>query len=80
VEKKRLQEEYGATINEVNQRISDKAKLQINLNETRDNVRDTNQHVSYNTEMNSLQRDKSVRTGSGKKTPENGREVEAVIG
>ncbi|CAF4416775.1 unnamed protein product, partial [Adineta steineri] len=43
-EKKRLQDQYAATINEVNQRISEKAALQISLNEARDNVRDTNKH------------------------------------
>ncbi|CAF1325249.1 unnamed protein product [Adineta steineri] len=44
-EKKRLQDQYAATINEVNQRISEKAALQISLNEARDNVRDTNKHT-----------------------------------
>lgn len=30
----------------MNQRLSDKATLQISLNETRDTVRETNQYVS----------------------------------
>ena len=45
-DKNALQQHYDTTITEVNQRISDKAVLQINLNETRDTVRETNQHVS----------------------------------
>ncbi|CAF3026908.1 unnamed protein product [Rotaria sp. Silwood2] len=46
-EKNALQQQYDTTITEVNQRVSDKATLQITLNETRDTVRETNQHVSY---------------------------------
>ena len=44
-EKNSLQQRYDTTITEVNQRLSDKATLQINLNETRDTVRETNQYV-----------------------------------
>ncbi|CAF0719881.1 unnamed protein product [Adineta ricciae] len=44
-EKKRLQDQYNATINEVNERLSQKAALQIKLNETRDAVRETNKHT-----------------------------------
>jgi hypothetical protein len=45
-DKSALQNQYDRTITEVNQRLSDKANLQINLNETRDTVRETNQYVS----------------------------------
>lgn len=45
-DKNALQQHYDSTITEVNQRLSDKAVLQINLNETRDTVRETNLHVS----------------------------------
>jgi hypothetical protein len=45
-DKNALQQHYDSTITEVNQRLSDKALLQINLNETRDTVRETNLHVS----------------------------------
>ena len=45
-EKNALQQQYDTTISEVNQRVSQKAGLQINLNETRDTVRETNQHVN----------------------------------
>jgi uncharacterized protein (DUF39 family) len=48
-----LQHQYDRTITEVNRRLSDKATLQIRLNETRDTVRETNQYVS-NTEINSV--------------------------
>ncbi|UJR21799.1 hypothetical protein I4U23_024874 [Adineta vaga] len=44
-EKKRLQDQYDATINEVNERVSQKASLQIRLNETRDAVRETNRQT-----------------------------------
>lgn len=44
-EKNALQHQYDATIHEVNARLSEKANLQINLNETRDTVRETNQDV-----------------------------------
>ncbi|CAF3705125.1 unnamed protein product [Rotaria sp. Silwood1] len=44
-EKNALQHQYDTTITEVNQRVSDKATLQITLNETRDTVRETNQHT-----------------------------------
>ncbi|CAF4500284.1 unnamed protein product, partial [Rotaria sp. Silwood2] len=44
-EKNALQQQYDTTITEVNQRVSDKATLQITLNETRDTVRETNQHT-----------------------------------
>lgn len=44
-EKNALQSQYDATIHEVNARLSDKSNLQINLNETRDTVRETNQDV-----------------------------------
>ncbi|CAF1528481.1 unnamed protein product, partial [Didymodactylos carnosus] len=44
-EKNALQQRYDETIALVNQRMSDKAKLQINLNETRDTVRETNQYT-----------------------------------
>jgi hypothetical protein len=46
-DKNASQHQYDTTITDVNQRISDKAVLQINLNETRDTVRETNEHVSY---------------------------------
>ncbi len=46
-DKNALQQQYDTTIADVNQRVSDKATLQINLNETRDTVRETNQDVSY---------------------------------
>jgi len=46
-DKNALQQQYDTTIADVNQRISDKATLQITLNETRDTVRETNQDVSY---------------------------------
>lgn len=45
-EKNSLQQRYDTTISEVNNRLSDKATLQINLNETRDTVRETNEYVS----------------------------------
>jgi ElaB/YqjD/DUF883 family membrane-anchored ribosome-binding protein len=54
-EKNELQQRYDSTITEINQRLSNKATLQINLNETRDTVRETNQYVGYDniiTEMN----------------------------
>ncbi|CAF2152559.1 unnamed protein product [Rotaria magnacalcarata] len=44
-DKNALQQQYDTTINEVNQRLSDKATLQISLNETRDTVRETNQYT-----------------------------------
>lgn len=44
-EKNALQNQYDNTIHEVNERISEKSTLQINLNETRDTVRETNEHV-----------------------------------
>ncbi len=53
-DKSALQTQYDRTITEVNQRLSDKATLQIGLNETRDTVRETNQHVS-DVEMNSIE-------------------------
>ncbi|CAF1162981.1 unnamed protein product [Rotaria sordida] len=44
-EKNSLQHQYDTTITEVNQRVSEKATLQISLNETRDTVRETNQYT-----------------------------------
>ncbi|CAF3687528.1 unnamed protein product [Rotaria socialis] len=44
-DKNALQQQYDTTINEVNQRLSDKATLQISLNETRDTVRENNQYT-----------------------------------
>lgn len=46
-DKNALQQQYDTIIADVNQRVSDKSTLQINLNETRDTVRETNQDVSY---------------------------------
>ena len=45
-EKTSLQHQYDTTIEEINRRMSQRAKLQITLNETRDTVRETNEHVS----------------------------------
>ncbi|CAF4553309.1 unnamed protein product [Rotaria socialis] len=44
-EKNALQQQYDSTITDVNHRVCDKATLQIALNETRDAVRETNQHT-----------------------------------
>ncbi|CAF2064050.1 unnamed protein product [Rotaria magnacalcarata] len=44
-EKSALQQQYDSTITDVNHRVCDKATLQITLNETRDAVRETNQHT-----------------------------------
>jgi hypothetical protein len=55
LDKNTLKLHYDTTIEQVNQRVTEKANIQINLNETRDTVRETNQHVSMTwSYMNSI--------------------------